>query len=211
MRAGELRLLAIDWLAETYPGSLIVPELSIGTWGSALLDVAAITESEIIGVEIKGEGDSPARLRLQAALYSKAATRMFLLPCADMEARCFKHIPAAWGRLCIREGRAEPALTPWQQRQKDLGWGFDLAERLSTSPHQLLQCLWRNELDEIARLESVITGKVDVEALRWKLAESVPLERLRSRVCYALRHRGWNRARARGCNGVVWSPERDAA
>lgn len=191
MKAAELLPLAIAWLSDRHPGALIVPELSIGTWGGALLDVAAITSAEIIGVEIKGEGDSPARMPLQASLYSKAATRMWFLPCLDLEDRCFKHLPDAWGRLVVREGVIEPALTKWQQTQVDLKWEVELAKRLCTAPAQLLQCLWRDELDTIAGLCGVITGKVDVETLRWKIAEAVPLEKLRLETCDALRRRRW--------------------
>jgi hypothetical protein len=201
VKAGELKALAIDWLASTYPGSLIVPELSIGTWGAALLDVAAVTESEIIGVEIKGEGDSPARLPLQAAIYSKAATRMFLLPCPELEERCFKRIPDAWGRLTARSGIIVPALDEWDRPK--------LAKRLCTAPAQLLQCLWRDELDAIARDEAIITGKADVETLRWELAERIPLEKLREHVCYALRHRRWNTDR--GSKHTIWAAKAEAA
>lgn len=192
MKAAALLELAIDWLAERYPDSLIVPELSIGSWGAALLDVAAITETEIIGIEIKGEGDSPARMPLQASLYSKAATRMFFLPCPALEERCFKHLPDAWGCLTIREGKIEQRLGAWRQRMVEYG---DLSYRepkeLCVAPAQLLQCLWRAELDLIAMRCQVITGKADVEKLRWEIAEQVPLRRLKSEVCDALRHRKW--------------------
>jgi hypothetical protein len=201
MKAADLLPLAIDWLAEQYPGAVIVPELSIGTWGGALLDVAAITPTEIIGVEIKGEGDSPARLPLQASLYSKAATRMLFLACPALEERCFKHLPDAWGRLSVRDGRLECRVregrkwyleNPDQARHMPAAWAGDpRADRLCTAPAQLLQCLWRDELDAIARLCGVMTGKVDVETLRWKISEVVPLERLRLETCDALRRRKW--------------------
>ena len=55
MKASELLPLAVDWLTQVYPGSLIVSELSVADWGGARVDVAAITECEIVGVEIKGE------------------------------------------------------------------------------------------------------------------------------------------------------------
>lgn len=192
MKAPDLLALAIEWLRDRYPDALIVPELSIGTWGGALLDVAAITPTEIIGVEIKGEGDSPARMPLQASLYSKAATRMYFLPCPELQARCFKHLPDAWGKLQVIDGRIDLVLTDWQRRcievyQKDK----EPAKPLCVAPAQLLQCLWRQELDQIARLCGLITGKIDVETLRWKIAEAVPLERLRLETCDALRRRQW--------------------
>lgn len=215
MKAHDLLPLAIDWLAARYPDSLIVPELSIGTWGAALLDVAAITHEQIIGVEIKGEGDSPARMPLQAAIYSKAATRMFFLPAPALEDRCFKHLPPAWGRLRIREGRVEPILTEHQQWVIDniktyaIGRDPEPAERLCTAPLQLLQCLWRDELDEITRRLSLIVGRLDVEALRREIAERVALRELRPLVCDLLRQRRWTGQR--GAKFVIWANERIAA
>lgn len=215
MKAAEILPLAIDWLAERYPHSLIVPELSIGTWGAALLDVAAITETEIIGVEIKGEGDSPTRLPLQAAIYSKAATRMFFLPCPALEDRCFKHIPAAWGKLRLRDGRIETILTDHQRwvieniHSYAVGRDPEPAERLCTAPLQLLQCLWRDELDAIARKLSLIVGRLDVESLRREIAERVALRELRPVVCSLLRERRWTNQR--GTKLVIWASERLAA
>jgi len=216
VKADELLPLAIDWLAETYPDSLIVPELSVGTWGAALLDVAAITPDQIIGVEIKGEGDSPARMRLQAAIYSKAATRMYLLPCPALEDRCFKNTPSAWGRLVMRGGQIERLLTSHQkwvienQQTYAIGRDPDPAERLCTAPLQLLQCLWRDELDEIARRLSLIVGKLDVESLRREISERVCLRELRPLVCSLLRERKW-RGQAGAAKQVFWASERLAA
>jgi hypothetical protein len=201
VRACDLLPLAIDWLAQRYPDSLIVPELSIGTWGAALLDVAAITSNEIIGIEIKGEGDSPARLPLQASLYSKAATRMFFLPCPALQDRCFKHIPDAWGRLVVDGDVVRSHLTTWGKPHM----GADLC----VAPAQLLQCLWRQELDLIAMRCAIITGKVGVEKLRWELAEQVPLRRLKAEVCEALRLRKWRGQR--GSKTVYRAADRLAA
>lgn len=204
MKASELLPLAIEWLSARYPGALIVPELSIGTWGGALLDVAAITETEIIGIEIKGEGDSPARLPLQASLYSKAATRMFFLPCPALEERCFKHLPGAWGKLVARDSVIELKLTDWERTAIER-YGEQPAKRLCTAPGQLLQCLWREDLDAIARIHQVITGKVGVEGLRDKLAEALPLSVLVPETCMALRRRKWINKR------VHWAPEKAEA
>jgi hypothetical protein len=204
MKAPELLSLAVDWLARRYPDSLIVPELSVGTWGAALLDCAAVTKDFIIGVEIKGEGDSPARMPLQAALYSKAASRMFFLPCPDLEERCFKHLPDAWGRLTVRDGQIEHQVSSWRQRDR-AGEPDDLC----VAPAQLLQCLWRDELDLIAMRHQIITGKVGVEKLRWELAEQVPLRTLRLEVCEALRLRRW--VNERGAKAVIWAEKRLAA
>ena len=183
--ASGLLPLAIDWLRRQYPTSVIVPEFSIGAWGAALIDVAAICEDQIIGIEIKGDGDSPTRIKLQAAVYSKAADRMFLLPAPSLQARCFKAAPRSWGQLALVDGsivRAEPH--EWSRSNEP--------ERLHIAAGQILQALWRDELDMIARVREVMIGRrLSKEGLRDHLAEHLPLSIIRTEVCAALRRRNW--------------------
>jgi len=196
-KASDLYAAASDWLAARYPTALIVNELSIGSWGAALLDIAAITESEIIGVEIKGEGDSPSRLALQGAIYSKAATRMYLLPCPSIEQRCFKAIPKAWGRLSVANGSVARAEVCDYQREQD-------PDRLCIAAGQLVQCLWSDEIDRAAsRLEHVFGKKLYREAKAAHLAENVPLSRLVPEVCLTLRERKWIGKNVRWASAVT--------
>lgn len=185
MRAPELLELAKLFLAERYPDALLVPELSIGNWGKALIDLAAITPTEIIGLEIKGAGDSPARLPLQAAIYSKAATRMFFLPTPGEEEKYYRHIPDAWGRLRVETGAVVRSLrNPWQKDEEP--------ELLCTAPRQLLQALWKEELRTIARIHGVFAEKrATAEGLLDCLSEDLPLKLIREETCRALRERQW--------------------
>lgn len=185
MTAKDLLELAKVYCAARYPTAVLVPEFSIGSWGKALLDLAVITETEIIGVEIKGDGDSPARIPLQAAVYSKAATRMFFLPAPSLEANCFRHIPDCWGRL-----RVEPE-TGCVVRAKRHEWDREREpDLLCTAPRQLLQCLWKDELRGIARRHEIFTTKrPTADDLLGCLAEDLPLKTLRTEVCDALRRR----------------------
>lgn len=186
--ARDLLGLAQMWLAQHYPDSLIVPEFSIGNWGSALIDVAAITPTEIIGIEIKGAGDSHTRLALQAAVYSKAATRMFVVACPTIEQKIFRFSSPDWGRLRVDGDtlvRAEPSA---YQRNREPAF-------LCTAPRQLLQSLWRNELYQIAARNGIIVGKrATADALLEAISEGIPLKVIRTEVCEALRtRRAWDK------------------
>lgn len=186
-RATNLLPLAVMWLRQQYPTAIIVPEFSIGAWGAALIDLAAICEDEIIGVEIKGDGDSPTRIKLQAAVYSKAADRMFLLPAPSIQARCYKAAPRSWGQLALIDGTIQRAEPHEYSRRKQ-------PERLHIAAGQILQALWRDELDFIARTREVTIGKrLCKEGVRDHLAEHLPLSVIRSEVCSALRRRDWER------------------
>jgi hypothetical protein len=183
MKAPELLQLAMIYLARRYPDAVLVPELSIGNWGKALLDVAAVTANEIIGVEIKGDGDSAARMPLQAAVYSKAATRMFILPAPSLEKTCFRHAPDCWGRLRIEDGKVVRALRhAWHKDEEP--------EVLCTAPRQLLQALWKEELRYIARRHEIFTTRdAYAHTLLDRLSEDLPVKVLRAEVCAAIRER----------------------
>lgn len=180
--ASRLCDMASDFLAKTYPGSLIVRELCVGNWGSSMLDIAAITDDEIIGVEIKGDGDSPTRLKLQAASYSKSATRMYLLAAPSIAKRCQAHKPMGWRMLIAAEAHcwAEiPGLAP---------------DRLPTAPAQLLQALWKDELLLVAHSLRVGAHRsMRADQILEEIAELVPLKDIRPAVCHALKLRDWSR------------------
>lgn len=202
-RAPRLCDLASDFLAERFPGALIVRELSIGNWGAALLDIAAVTETEIIGIEIKGDGDSHARLERQGWTYSQVATRMGLLSAPSLESSTIKRLPAGWRSLRLVQGAVKYPTYAWD-KEKD--W-----PRLCTAPARLLECLWGRELKAVATafgLHSRAMTKVD----EWTqaLAENVPLKVLRPAVCQALRERDWVKAGIRS-ERIRWAPTRQEA
>jgi hypothetical protein len=182
--AARLCDMASDWLAARYPGALIVRELSIGSWGKALIDIAAITDEpgEIVGVEIKGDGDSTTRVPLQAAVYSKAATRMFILASPNLAGRCKKAAPDAWGHLQV-EGET---ISFHGDR-----YGLE-PRKLCEAPAQMLQCLWKPELLDIARFNQIVWGRrMAAHQMAEHLAEHIPLATIRREVCAALRRRNW--------------------
>src|ERR1700754_1542835 len=100
--ARDLCEQAIVWLRKEWPDAVIIPELSVANWGGARLDLAAVTQTELIGVEIKGDGDSTARLSLQGMLSSSVCSRMFLLPSGNLREKCLKAKPPGW--LMARNG-----------------------------------------------------------------------------------------------------------
>jgi len=184
MRAPELLEMAIDWLDGRYPGSVIVPELSVADWGGASIDVAAITESHIVGVEIKGEGDSPARLPLQGCMYSRVAKRMWLLPDESIAKRCERHMPSRWGLLEIRDELVEVA------RRHD--WPIEADELNDITPTALCGTLWRDELYDLAREANLQPGpRAYAHTLTARICETLPVTEIHDWMITALRRRVW--------------------
>lgn len=180
--APDLLALARVWLRQTYPDAVIVPEMSVASWGGALIDVAAITPTELIGVEIKGQGDSGARLAIQGMNYSAVASKMFLLPTPSLEATCKKKLPRGWNVLKIVEG----VITPPNYIPDD--------PHFPTSSHRLLEMCWAPEVRSLARyLHADVMGARDSHAVGRKIAETIPLRDIRLAVFMVLRARDWTR------------------
>ena len=135
LKANELHELAEGWLRLNYPTSHIVHEMTVGSWGTALIDVAAICDDKIVGVEIKGVGDSPSRLKLQGNMYSRCCRRVFLLSCPSISDRIQKHRPLEWLPLFYENINQE--ILP---RFKGRGEGTGLA------PAALAGLIWSREL-----------------------------------------------------------------
>lgn len=181
--------LASDWLAARYPDALIVRELSVGKWGKALIDIAAITPEHIIGVEIKGEGDSGARLELQGHMYSRVATHMFLLTAPALDKIAEKHLPAGWWHLRVGGAGIDGG------RLDRIGYPGALPEapeRLPNAPAQILECLITRELKFLARIlcPAVDHGRC-VATMIHAISENASLSKVRRGVCTILRERDW--------------------
>lgn len=190
-RAPALTQMAAAWLALKNPEALIVEELSIGNWGSLRLDVAAITETGIEAVEVKGDGDDMSRLRLQGPLYALVARRSWLLASPALHDRSRKARPHGWGLLHLDETKglvkADRHVT---------------AQPLPNSPGQMLQALWAVELRRLCdELGVARKGMTCCDEWSEALSEAVPLGQLRPAVCRTLRARDWYPARPSGVSG----------
>jgi hypothetical protein len=183
--------MASDFLAERHPDALIVRELSIGKWGAALLDIAAICEDMIVGVEIKGEGDSGARLERQGWIYSRAASQMFLLTAPALDKAADKHLPAGWWPLRVVDGalvRDNGVL-----QLDDVKWGHCYGPTWQpNAPAQLCECLITSELRALGKrlVPGHDIGRTVPTMIR-AISENAPLAAVRSGVCATLRARDW--------------------
>ena len=183
LRAPILTKMALQWLREQFPDALLTTELAVAKYGDASLDVAAITEEGIFGVEVKGDGDSAARLARQGWAYGRAALYMWLLPSPAMEKKVGKHKPHGWGSLIINSDGLK-------ERYPIRNYNSPLPN----SAAGLLSILWKPELIKVANAEKVVFGKRDsVEKIAFAIAEVVPLATIRAAVCQALLARKWRK------------------
>jgi len=187
--APRLLAMAIAWLREKHPDALIIPEFSAANFGGAKIDVVAVTATQLVGVEIKGDGDSPTRLAIQGPAYSAVCTSMFLLPAPSLFLRCANKRPPGWSML-IAEGDS-------------IRMGDRSGQYLPTSPYRLMEMMWAAEVRELARLlQADVMGCRGCDAIGRRIAETVPLESIRKRVLETLLLRNW-----RQFNKTVYRPD----
>lgn len=192
MKAAELRDKAKLWLRAKYPDALITHELSVAEYGGALVDVAAILPDRIVGVEIKGEGDSPRRLMRQGYLYSRVCRTMHILCDPEVWKQCAKHVPDGWGVLEIAPEKNDfnsynvcevSGLATYKWRTPDeTGYGL--------SPVSLAAMPWTKEYDEFEL--QLKTGLPSTKAACIKaVVERYPLRLIEKAVCQVLLQRNW--------------------
>lgn len=177
--AKRLTALGVTWLQERFPGALIVPEFVCGTGGEARIDLAAITREGIYGVEVKGEGDTHARLATQGPAFSAVCSNTWLLPAPTLP-KMAERLPYGWS---ILEAADDGSL-------RDVG--YTLHKDWSVAPKRLLSVLWRGELMKLTtRFRVGVSKRARVMDIIAEVAELVPLREIRNGVCDMLLKRDW--------------------
>lgn len=178
--AHRLKVLALYYLRARFPEAVLTTELAVLKYGDARLDVAGILPDRFVGIEVKGDGDGPERLERQGWTYGRTVDRLWLLPAPSLYERCKKHRPRGWGLLEVNTD--EPvALT---QRRR----GYPQNQ----CAEDLLGLPWKTELVAIAKALEVSVNRAESGVhLTQRLAETVPLGRIRRAVCTTFYHRNW--------------------
>ncbi len=184
-KADRLKILALHWLRAKYPEALLIPEFAAAKYGDAMIDVAAILPLEVIGIEIKGDGDSMARLQRQGWVYARTASKMYLLPAPSLLRAAEKHCPLDWGLLNVASTRITGH---WTRPRK-----------LKNSPAALLDILWKEELIRAGSSCGISLKRSEpVYKLADQLAEAAPLLHIRMAVTNQLLGRDWSKVGPRG-------------
>jgi hypothetical protein len=202
MKAAELKAIAKVWLRRQYPEAHILEEFSVAEYGGALVDVAAICEDQIVGVEIKGDGDSAARLKLQGQMYSRVCRTMYLLPSPDLLKKCDQQKPPEWEMLRPPGAPEDPYRSRLVCADSGIQWGSIYAKKTGPyratgyglAPAALAAMLWTTEYGVF---KSHIEEKA-FTALPHRKSDFIrfvsgrySLDQLEPAVCRTLRARTW--------------------
>ena len=125
-----------DWLEMTFGKVRILEELEIGR---SRADAVMVTEDAFVGIEIKSDLDTYARLARQVKDYTRYFERNYVVVGTSHAMHIEEHVPETWGIITAEE--------------VDSAADFYLLRQAKENPERDLKCklslLWRNELDAV--------------------------------------------------------------
>ena len=136
LRDKDIREPLFDFLDEQYGKIRILEEVCMGT---SRADVVMVTEYGLIGMEIKSDADSYARLAGQVKDYDKYFDKNIVVVGTSHALHIREHVPSYWGVITVELVEGMP--------------DFYVLQKSGKNPHvewkKKLELLWRPELDQI--------------------------------------------------------------
>lgn len=185
-----MRGLIVPRLRQDYPDARIVHELPL-RYSSNRIDLAAVTPDQIIAVEVKSSRDEMRRLERQVRAFQPVSSKVIVaLAPKWLKPRGKKTAQESAQDILLRCGRVETWAVCAQALTLDKvdgGWHVQSAPWSA----QLLDILWRAELEAIADQYSVIVPRrrPSHAILRDACEAALTGRQIRSAVCAALRAR----------------------
>ena len=176
----EIREVLFDFLDETYGKNRILEEKQIG---KSRADVVMVIPDAIVGIEIKSDADTYARLKRQIRDYNKYFDYNYVVVGSTHGLHIEEHVPKCWGIITVEE--------------MEDGVDFYLLREATKNPKvqwkKKLSILWRPELAHIQELNNMYKYKQkSKEFVIDKILETVPEEVLQTQFCEELFERDYN-------------------
>ncbi|MBO5022852.1 MAG: sce7726 family protein [Clostridia bacterium] len=103
----DIRILLFDYLDLRYPKVRTFEEKVMGKSRS---DVVALLPDALVGIEIKSDADTYARLATQVKDYDKFFDMNYIVVGSSHLRRVAEHIPTHWGILHVDQTEEEPII-----------------------------------------------------------------------------------------------------
>ena len=129
----DIREPLFDFLEETYGKVRIIEEK---TMGKSRADLVMITEKNLVGIEIKSDSDTYARLKTQIKDYDKFYDCNIAVVGSSHGIHIKEHVPEYWGIITVEEVEGEPDF--YMLRKPAINPKMKLENKL--------KILWRPEL-----------------------------------------------------------------
>ena len=175
----DIREPLFDWLEEQYARIRILEEKQIGR---SRADVVAVTEQGLIGIEIKSDADTYARLKRQVRDYDRFYDFNMVVAGTSHAAHIHEHVPDYWGIITVEPENGRTDF--YQVRAPEQNPKVKTASKLSL--------LWRPELAAIQERCGLPKYREKSKAfVQKKLLEKLPEDVLQSEIIHALFERDY--------------------
>ncbi len=166
----DIREPLFEYLEEQYDKVRILEEK---TMGRSRADVVMVLEEEVVGVEIKSDADTYARLSRQVKDYDRFFDRNLVVVGTSHAHHVAEHIPDYWGIITVEE----------QGENCDF---YMLREALENPKKKMLhkiRLLWRPELAHIQEINGMPAYKQkSKDFVQKKILEKIPEEVLQKQI-----------------------------
>lgn len=180
----DIREPLFDYLEEKYGKIRIIEEKSIG---KSRADVFMVTEDIIIGIEIKSDADTYARLSRQTKDYNKFFDMNIVVVGTTHALHIEEHVPEYWGIITVDDTDGKP--------------DFYMLRKPQTCPEFLLKnklsMLWRTELLKIQVWANMAkykdkSKKFVIEKILEKIPDTISEQDLNHEISDILFERDYN-------------------
>ncbi|MDO4345652.1 MAG: sce7726 family protein [Eubacteriales bacterium] len=177
----DIREPLFDFLEETYGKVRILEEKRMG---SSRADIVMITPEAVVGLEIKSDADTYARLQSQIQDYEKYYDRNYAVVGTRHALHIRERVPEHWGIITVEpeEGKTDFYVLREAKNNPNVDW------------KKKLSILWRPELVHIQELNAMPAYKRNSKELVIdKILAKVPRELLGPQICEELFERDYDR------------------
>ena len=175
----DIREPLFEWLEQQYPRIRILEEKTIGR---SRADVLLILQQGLIGIEIKSDADTYARLNRQVKDYDRYYDYNVIIAGTRHAVHVAEHVPEWWGIVTV-------------EREENRVDFFEVRKPHSNPKRKIekqLTLLWRMELSAIQQRFGLPKYEQKSKAfVQKKLLEKIPPEELHAAIIDALFERDY--------------------
>lgn len=166
----DIREPLFDFLEDQYEKIRIIEEKTIG---KSRADVVMVLENELVGIEIKSDADTYARLSRQVKDYDRCFDRNYIVAGSRHAFHVHEHVPEWWGIITVEE--------------EGNTCDFYMLRKAELNPRRKLlhkiKILWRPELANIQKINKLPAySQKSKDFVRKKILEKVPEETLHRQI-----------------------------
>lgn len=175
----DIRDPLFDFLEERYGKIRIIEEK---TMGRSRADAVMVTPELIVGIEIKSDADTYARLSRQVKDYDLYFDCNYVVTGSTHAAHVHEHVPQWWGIISVER---------WTDKV-DFYVVREAERNPKVVPERKISILWRPELSHIQEMNGMAKYRdKSKKFVQNKILEKVPEEILQRQICQELFERDY--------------------